>query len=51
MWFTFVCCYLFHLKDLCTEELWPVIRATGADYEKVVPQDFDTYLGEESRRL
>mmetsp|Transcript_1653 Transcript_1653/g.3436 ORF Transcript_1653/g.3436 Transcript_1653/m.3436 type:complete len:187 (-) Transcript_1653:80-640(-) len=24
-----------HLQDLCTEELWPVIRATGADYEKV----------------
>mmetsp|Transcript_119226 Transcript_119226/g.237669 ORF Transcript_119226/g.237669 Transcript_119226/m.237669 type:complete len:182 (+) Transcript_119226:118-663(+) len=24
-----------HLEDLCTEELWPIIRATGADYEKV----------------
>mmetsp|Transcript_105711 Transcript_105711/g.329470 ORF Transcript_105711/g.329470 Transcript_105711/m.329470 type:complete len:190 (-) Transcript_105711:167-736(-) len=24
-----------HLEDLCTEDLWPVVRATGADYEKV----------------
>merc|ERR1719401_2655979 len=24
-----------HLEDLCTAELWPVIRATGADYERV----------------
>eukprot|EP00927_Polykrikos_kofoidii_P079810 TRINITY_DN76632_c0_g1_i1.p1 TRINITY_DN76632_c0_g1~~TRINITY_DN76632_c0_g1_i1.p1 ORF type:complete len:182 (-),score=24.28 TRINITY_DN76632_c0_g1_i1:184-729(-) len=21
-----------HLEDLCTEELWPVVRATGAEY-------------------
>merc|ERR1719309_1192180 len=25
---------LRHLQDLVTEDLWPVIHATGADYEK-----------------
>mmetsp|Transcript_27311 Transcript_27311/g.55222 ORF Transcript_27311/g.55222 Transcript_27311/m.55222 type:complete len:186 (+) Transcript_27311:97-654(+) len=24
-----------HLQDLCTEELWPLIRATGGEFEKV----------------
>eukprot|EP00408_Alexandrium_pacificum_P069260 CAMPEP_0171164654 /NCGR_PEP_ID=MMETSP0790-20130122/5782_1 /TAXON_ID=2925 /ORGANISM="Alexandrium catenella, Strain OF101" /LENGTH=173 /DNA_ID=CAMNT_0011629421 /DNA_START=88 /DNA_END=605 /DNA_ORIENTATION=+ len=24
-----------HLEDLCTEQLWPVVRATGGDFEKM----------------